>query len=141
LIKPGTVEISGTGKSSNEGHHWYLASVSILLLLTLLPLIGPSMEKLAIFLAGALPMALVAFLLSRIGIQRDKTKKTPWRIEFGVLLLLWFSCLLLKPLFHLVASGQNENTVIVIRELGPILVAVIIGRLTLYQVTKIIHKK
>lgn len=140
LIKPETEKISRAGKSSKEEHHWYLASGAILVVLTLLPLISPSMEMLAVLLAGALPTALVAFVFSRIGAKGDKTIKASWRIEFGVFLLLWLSCLLLKPLFHLIASGQSENTVIVIRELGPVLVAVIIGKLTLFQVTKAFQK-
>lgn len=81
------------------------------------------MEFVAVYLAGALPPAFIAFAISIFGV-----KGVPWKNKTIVFLVLWFSCLLLQPIFNLIVSAQDENTKMVIGGLGPTVVAVIMGK-------------
>lgn len=94
------------------------------------------MEIVAIYLAGALPSALIAFAFALIGANGVSTQKIPWNKKFSIFLALWIACLLLKPIFGFMVSTQSENTKMVIGNLGPIIVAVIIGKSLLNRVAK-----
>ncbi|MGE3482270.1 MAG: hypothetical protein AB7K73_12755 [Gammaproteobacteria bacterium] len=87
------------------------------------------METIAFLVGSSLPMAVLVFVGSYVGIWKRNQIKLPFWDKIGLFFALWLISAGLWLLFRIILSGQDEVIRSTVGNLwGPLVVGIIVGR-------------